>query len=379
MKSEQLSRSLRRLMMFLIASGSNAAAGTGATETSKLIEDIHRNSNRFAQPSRDDASEATTLARRAADEVVRAIEQVEALSYCNERATVYLAGDDPDAPGELHNTALIHLIGSWGHAGFTFVSGTNLSAVVAAINTQQYGTGVEAMIAPENPHRIKLQSILPGPDQFVTVQQSNWQTPIVYPQPTGWTGVFEWTDYGCAFGVPACSFPAELYLSTNATLTAYGAGTTTLIFQANAGMQFFSFASGTTQGNIISAINTFQYNIGAHARQCESNSDRIALRSNLVGEYASVEALQVGGTPPIIFSSPNSVNGAYSLLMFGLDGHPGDVDCDNNVNIADLLGILNSWGLCPQPPTTCPADLTGNATVDVDDLLSVVNNWAQFD
>jgi hypothetical protein len=378
MKSEHLRLNLRRLMLVLVASGSHSSA-SAKTETGTIINDIHANAQRFELLSSKNESEGKALARKAVDDMVKAIEQIEAQSYCNERAAVYLAGDHARALGELLSTVELHIVGSRGDVYLYFLSGTNLSAVAATINTLQGAIGVEALISPENPNRIKLQSILPGPDQFVTVEQTFGELPIIYPQATGWTGMFEWTDYGCAFGVPSCALPAELYLSTNATLQNYGAGSTTLIFQADAGMQLFTFASGSTQQNIIESVNTFQYYIGLHAHQCELNSDRIEIRSNLVGEYASVQVQQVGGTPPIIFTTSQGGEGEYSSKAFGVDGHPGDIDCDNNVNIADLLGIINFWGICAQPPLTCPADLTGNGLVDVDDLLSVINNWTQFD
>jgi len=51
------------------------------------------------------------------------------------------------------------------------------------------------------------------------------------------------------------------------------------------------------------------------------------------------------------------------------------------INVDDLLASLNSWGPCPGPPASCPADIAppgpppGNGVVNVDDLLMVINNW----
>lgn len=52
----------------------------------------------------------------------------------------------------------------------------------------------------------------------------------------------------------------------------------------------------------------------------------------------------------------------------------GDVNCDGDVNVDDLLIVLNNWGKCADPED-CPADVTSNGAVNVDDLLMVLNNW----
>lgn len=54
---------------------------------------------------------------------------------------------------------------------------------------------------------------------------------------------------------------------------------------------------------------------------------------------------------------------------------PGDVDGDGAVTLADLLGLLASWGPCPAEPDPCPADLDGNGAVEPGDMLIVLANW----
>ncbi len=34
----------------------------------------------------------------------------------------------------------------------------------------------------------------------------------------------------------------------------------------------------------------------------------------------------------------------------------GDIDGDGMVGISDFLGLLETWGLCPNLPAACPAD-----------------------
>ena len=48
----------------------------------------------------------------------------------------------------------------------------------------------------------------------------------------------------------------------------------------------------------------------------------------------------------------------------------GDTTNDNEVNVADLLVIIDQWGL-----TDSPADINGDGIVDVSDLLIVIGNW----
>lgn len=52
----------------------------------------------------------------------------------------------------------------------------------------------------------------------------------------------------------------------------------------------------------------------------------------------------------------------------------GDVNRSGNVNVADLLGVINAWGVCPSSGACC-ADLNYSGQVDVTDLLMVINNW----
>lgn len=52
---------------------------------------------------------------------------------------------------------------------------------------------------------------------------------------------------------------------------------------------------------------------------------------------------------------------------------PGDVDLNGIVNVADLLAVINAWGVAV--PGGPPADFDNNGIVNVTDLLIVINNW----
>ena len=55
---------------------------------------------------------------------------------------------------------------------------------------------------------------------------------------------------------------------------------------------------------------------------------------------------------------------------------PGDINCDNAINSADLLEVINAWGACPEPcPSFCAADINFDCIVNVADLLAVIDNW----
>ena len=95
------------------------------------------------------------------------------------------------------------------------------------------------------------------------------------------------------------------------------------------------------------------------------NIEHLFINGLAIGDYV-IELKRVDSLSP-------NWDAAISWL---LPKRSGDVNEDGKVDVDDLLGIINGWGLCPEPCLpSCPADLTGNCIVDVDDLLLVINNW----
>jgi uncharacterized membrane protein len=61
-----------------------------------------------------------------------------------------------------------------------------------------------------------------------------------------------------------------------------------------------------------------------------------------------------------------------ALLLEPIWRITGDTNCDEQVDIDDLINVILSWGSC----AGCASDLTGDGTVDVDDLIEVIVNWS---
>jgi hypothetical protein len=61
------------------------------------------------------------------------------------------------------------------------------------------------------------------------------------------------------------------------------------------------------------------------------------------------------------------------------DGIPdecvGDLDGDGDVDFADLLVVLASWGPCGEPCPPCKGDLDEDCAIGFQDLLVVLSNW----
>lgn len=51
-----------------------------------------------------------------------------------------------------------------------------------------------------------------------------------------------------------------------------------------------------------------------------------------------------------------------------------DINCDDVVDVSDLLAVIAAWGDCPTGGE-CPEDTNGDGVVDVTDLLAVIASW----
>jgi flagellin len=88
-------------------------------------------------------------------------------------ASLFLSGNTAGAAGELLSSITLEIAGNLGVQTLSFVSGTNLSAVVAAVNTLKSSTGVSAAMidAADQTSGLTFNSNGYGSDQFVSVRR----------------------------------------------------------------------------------------------------------------------------------------------------------------------------------------------------------------
>lgn len=57
----------------------------------------------------------------------------------------------------------------------------------------------------------------------------------------------------------------------------------------------------------------------------------------------------------------------------GHDECHGDLDANDEVNVADLLILISDWGVC----SGCDSDMDENGTVNIADLLELISAWGE--
>ena len=170
-----------------------------------------------------------------------------------------------------------------------------------------------------------------------------------------------------------CDVSAELFIETGTQLVGHGA-IVTIDLGGESGAAPFTFASGTTQADVIAAINAVVQTTGVAAQASEVNPDRVQLQSILPGGDAFVSAEQTSGIDPLIHPSADRGSPVWRLIAHGETGISGDADCDGSVGTSDLQTVIGHWGACP-PGLPCPGDLNMNGVVNLEDLLLVINHW----
>jgi flagellin len=96
-----------------------------------------------------------------------------------------------------------------------------------------------------------------------------------------------------------------VFVSTNAALVNGGAGSITFEITGSKGVQQFTFASGTTQANILSAINTFTEALGVSAIQA-TDTDRIEIHATDFGSSDFVRVKVLEGTTSNLLAATNA-------------------------------------------------------------------------
>jgi hypothetical protein len=169
----------------------------------------------------------------------------------------------------------------------------------------------------------------------------------------------------------SCAVPAELWLSTGAALENGGNGEIHFVFSTNASSQVFTFASGTSQNDIIQSLNSYGGSLALVAEQEPLETSRVRISSVAVGLGAFVCVQQVEeGDPGIIFESVSDETGSTAKCDFGEGGFLADLDCDLDVGPSDLALLLGAWG-----ETHHFADIDGDGTVGAMDLAILLAVW----
>lgn len=88
------------------------------------------------------------------------------------------------------------------------------------------------------------------------------------------------------------------------------------------------------------------------------------LHIDIVGSINGVG--QIVGLAEVLDNSGDQI----AVRLTPVPPGPGDCNCDDVVNIDDLLTIVNQWGAAGGP-----GDLNHDNTVNIDDLILIINNW----
>jgi len=113
---------------------------------------------------------------------------------------------------------------------------------------------------------------------------------------------------------------AGVFLSTGATFGNGGSGEVTFEITGTKGVQQFTFASGTSQANIVSAINSFRDALGVSAAQDATASARVAISSSGYGGDAFVRVKELSnqnGATDFVFASAAAVTATSDLKRTG--------------------------------------------------------------
>ncbi len=109
-----------------------------------------------------------------------------------------------------------------------------------------------------------------------------------------------------------CASPEEsavTFLSTSSTYAGAGGGALTISLTGNQGEHQFTFASGTTQANIINAINSFTKQTGVEAIQSIENNQRVQMNSVDVGSESLVHVHEVNGPGSLDYIFEQAIGG----------------------------------------------------------------------
>ena len=111
-----------------------------------------------------------------------------------------------------------------------------------------------------------------------------------------------------------------VFLSTGANLLNGGGGSITFEVTGSKGVQQFTFASGTTQANILDAINTFKDSLGVSAIQNATDTNRVQINATEFGssDFIRVKILE-GTTNNLLAATEAGATTSTDLKANGVD------------------------------------------------------------
>jgi len=112
---------------------------------------------------------------------------------------------------------------------------------------------------------------------------------------------------------------AGVFLSTGANFENAGDGEVTFEITGTKGVQQFTFASGTSQADIVDAINSYKDQLGVSAAQDTTDTARVVIRSTSYGSDAFVRTKELSnqGVTDFVFASAAATSATNDLKQFG--------------------------------------------------------------
>ena len=131
---------------------------------------------------------------------------------------------------------------------------------------------------------------------------------------------------------------------------------------------------GSEFGEGLVSLQTYPAGSGLQfMRAAENTSLAVHHRAQLTaGRY--IVYFSAGASAAVSQPSQMTHTGAFDM-QFTLCFIPADINVDGDVNVVDLLGVINNWGMCPGDPQPCAADVNLDGLVNINDLLAVVTAW----
>ena len=235
---------------------------------------------------------------------------------------------------------------------------------------------------------------------------------LTFPQT--WANAY---TYSHTSGPNLCTNPTLRYTAQSAGSTAIGQG-----FLSELTDSVFYQNSATAYGPGSGAVGNCFSNNGSDALGVTVGGGSAPLKGNVVSGNSPIQAITRGPAVnpvagltilPVTSLDPRPANAALTSVAsapndgfftvapyrgafrcnlnwmtgwtaadafgFSQPACAGDTNCDDTINVNDLLAVITTWGPCPGcPGLTCAGDVApigGDCSIDVNDLLQVITTW----